>query len=119
MSFSQEHIQSFKERLNYSICLNLIKFRRNPNIAFKIEITEHVVKFLKDKYKVNGRFQKCTSIFSDLGLDSDNFYNENDSNSVRRDTFQIRIMKKKPLIMKSNRIIISVNFKVLSPMILL
>ncbi len=91
----------FKERLNYSICLNILKTRKNPNIAFKIDITGYVFKYLKEKYQLNGRFMKCNSIFSDLDLDSENFYNENDSHSVKRETFQIRIMKKKSLVIKS------------------
>ena len=97
-----KQVQLFKERLNYSICLNLLKTRRSPNIAFKLEISEQVIQFLVKKYKINGKFQKCSSIFIDLGLESENVYKDNDSHSVRRETFALRLMKKRPIEMKLN-----------------
>ncbi len=90
-------IRAFSDRLNFLICLNLIKTRKNPSIAFKIELTEYATQFLTNNYQINGRFKKCSSIFSDLGLEWENFYNEQDFHQIQKDTFVMRIMRKKPL----------------------
>ncbi len=108
-------IRIFRDRLNYLICLNLVKTRKSSKIAFKIEITAETVEFLVNRYHINGRFKKCNMIFSDLELYSENLYNDEDSHSVKIDTFEIRIMKKKTLEIKTKG---KIKLKIIAPVFL-
>jgi hypothetical protein len=101
MIYFHKKIRIFRDRLNYLICLNLTKTRKNSKITFKIEITDYTVQFLIRKYQITGRFKKCNLIFSDLELDSENLYNDDDSHSVKIDTFEIRIMRRKAIEIKT------------------
>ncbi len=53
-------------------------------------------------------------IFSDLELYSENLYNDGDSHSVKIDTFEIRIMKKKTLELKTK----GIKLKIIAPVFL-
>ncbi len=101
MIYFHKKIRIFRDRLNYLICLNLTKTRKNSKITFKMEITDYTVQFLMRKYQTTGRFKKCSLIFSDLDLHSENLYNDEDSHSVKIDTFEIRIMRRKAIEIKT------------------
>jgi hypothetical protein len=90
----------FKEiiqHLNHMICFNLVRTRKHPFIKFKIEIDNKFHDFLHTKYNLKGRFVKCDSILKDFALITNNYYNDDDFHQIKKDSFEIKLLKNKNL----------------------
>ena len=84
--------------INYHILKNLIKKKKKiPICSFKIEISETFKTYLKNKFKITGRFKSCKSFFNNFKIINERYFNKINFCTFDPDTFYIKISNKKTL----------------------
>ena len=64
---SLQDLENFKTEINFQM-VSKLKRTKNPTKVFKVLINDNLKRYLKDKYRLNGRFRLANEFIQDFDI---------------------------------------------------